>query len=358
ILCPVYEKENVQKLDKQRNLSEALATHSTVTSRPSRKEMGEDQMKEVGVLLTYPFLPYLIESLDRKFTTYKLWELQNREAFLAEHSHSIRGVACNTKAGMTAELIDALPHLEIVVTNSVGLNNVDLDKCRERNIAVANTPDVLTDDVADLAMALMLDSLRHISAADRYVRHQSWHHKGDYKLTTKLSGKRVGIVGLGRIGSAIAKRAQAFGCSIAYYSRSKKPDVPFMYHSNVIDLAASSDVLVVACSLTKDTHHIVNKSVLDALGTKGTLVNVGRGALVDEKELVKALVEGRIQGAGLDVFENEPHVPQELYNLENVVMVPHMGCATWETTKAMADLIVGNLEAHFSKKPLLTPVPL
>ncbi|XP_059069936.1 hydroxyphenylpyruvate reductase-like [Cryptomeria japonica] len=320
--------------------------------------MGEQKLKQAGVLITYLSMPYLIESLDRKFTTYKLYESHDREAFLTQHSQSIRGVVCGRKDGINAHMIDALPCLEIVATSSVGFDKVDLAKCRQRNIAVVYTPDVLTDDVADLTIALMLDALRQISASDRYVRQGLWQSKGDYKLTCKLSGKRVGIVGLGRIGSAIAKRAQAFGCSIAYYSRSKKPDVPFMYHSNVIDLAASSDVLVVACSLTKDTHHIVNKSVLDALGTKGTLVNVGRGALVDEKELVKALVEGRIQGAGLDVFENEPHVPQELYNLENVVMVPHMGCATWETTKAMADLIVGNLEAHFSKKPLLTPVPL
>ena len=173
----------------------------------------------------------------------------------------------------------------------------------------------------------------------------------------QLSGKRVGIVGLGRIGSAIAKRAEAFGCSIAYYSRSKRPDVSFMYHSNVLDLAASSDVLVLACSLTKDTQHIINKSVLDALGTKGTLVNIGQGVLVDEKELVKALMEGRIHGAGLDVFENEPHVPEELYSLENVVLVPHIGNATWETRKAMADLVVANLVSHFLEQPLLTPVP-
>lgn len=316
-----------------------------------------EELKGVGVLVTYPILPYLTESLDRKFTIYKLWEAEHRDAFLAQYAHSIRGVACNGSDGIDAQLIDALPHLEVVATNSVGLNKVDLNKCRERNIAVAHTPDVVTDDVADLAIALMLDTLRHISAADRYVRQGLWPIKGDYKLTSKLSGKRVGIVGLGRIGSAIAKRAVAFGCSIAYHSRSKKPDVPFSYHSNVVDLAVSSDILVVACPLTKETHGIINKSVLDALGKKGTLVNIGRGALVDEKELVKALVEGRLGGAGLDVFENEPNVPEELFSMENVVLLPHVGTATWETRMAMADLVVGNLEAHFSKKPLLTPAP-
>lgn len=316
-----------------------------------------EELKGLGVLVTYPILSYLIESLDRKFTIFKLWEAENREAFLAQHAHSIRGVACNGSDGIDAQLIDVLPHLEVVATNSVGLNKVDLNKCRERNIAVAHTPDVVTDDVADLAIALMLDTLRHISAADRYVRQGFWPLKGDYKLTSKLSGKCVGIVGLGRIGSAIAKRAEAFGCSIAYHSRSKKPDVPFSYHSNVVDLAVSCDILVVACPLTKETHGIINKSVFDALGKKGTLVNIGRGALVDEKELVKALVEGRLGGAGLDVFENEPSVPEELFSMENVVLLPHVGTATWETRMAMADLVVGNLEAHFSKKPLLTPAP-
>lgn len=264
--------------------------------------MAEQQVKQAGVLITYNPISYLIESLDIKFQTHKLYEAHDREAFFAEHSQSIRGVVCGGHDGINAQMIDALPCLEIVAVNGVGIDKVDLAKCKQRNIAVTNTPDVLTDDVADLAIALMLDALRQISAADRYVRQGLWQSKGDYKLTCKLSGKHVGIVGLGRIGSAIAKRAEAFGCSIAYYSRSQKPNVSFTYHSNVIDLAASSDILVVACSLTKDTRHIINKSVLDALGAKGTLVNIGRGALVDEKELVKALLEGRIQGAGLDVL--------------------------------------------------------
>eukprot|EP01018_Ginkgo_biloba_P011972 Gb_37290 [translate_table: standard] len=171
-----------------------------------------------------------------------------------------------------------------------------------------------------------------------------------------LSGKRVGIVGLGRIGLAIAKRVEAFGCSIAYHSRTKKADVSFTYYSNIVELAASVDILVVACSLTKETHHVIDQSVLAALGRKGTLVNIGRGSLVDENELVKALIEGRLGGAGLDVFEDEPNVPEQLFNMDNVVLLPHVGTATWETRRAMADLVVGNLEAYFLKKPLLTPV--
>ncbi|KAK8939851.1 Hydroxyphenylpyruvate reductase [Platanthera guangdongensis] len=198
--------------------------------------------------------------------------------------------------------------------------------------------------------------MRQICDADRFLRSGAWKIKGGYRLTSKFSGKRVGILGLGRIGEAIAKRAEAFNCSISYHSRSEKPNTNYKYYPNPVDLASNSDVLVVACALTEETRHIVNKEVIDALGPKGVLVNISRGPQVDEPELVKALVEGRLGGAGLDVFENEPHVPEELLGLENVVLVPHVGSGTVETRKAMADLVLGNLEAHVLGKPLLTPV--
>lgn len=311
--------------------------------------------KKIGVLMVYPIMPYLLEALESSYRVYKPWEADDKQAFLAENSDSIQAVVCGTSAGANAELIDSLPNLEIVSTFSVGLDKVDLVKCKEKKIAVTNTPDVLTEDVADLSIGLMLCTLRQICAADRYVRRGMWP-KAEYKLTTKLSGKNVGIVGLGRIGLAIAKRAEAFGCKIAYHSRSDKPEINFNYFSSIVDLAASSDVLVVACPLTKETYHVIDQSVIDALGPKAILVNIGRGPLIDEKELVKALVEGRLGGAGLDVYENEPHVPKELFDLDNVVLLPHVGSATWETRKEMADLVIGNLEAYFSKKPLLTPV--
>ncbi|MBA0800220.1 hypothetical protein Gohar_010668, partial [Gossypium harknessii] len=171
-----------------------------------------------------------------------------------------------------------------------------------------------------------------------------------------FSGKSVGIVGLGRIGSAIAKRAEAFNCSISYHSRSKKPNTNYKYYSNIVDLAADCQILFVACALTEETHHIINRKVIDALGPKGILINIGRGAHVDEPELVSALLEGRLGGAGLDVYENEPNVPEQLFSLENIVLVPHVGSDTEETSKAMADLVISNLEAHFKCKPLLTPV--
>lgn len=173
---------------------------------------------------------------------------------------------------------------------------------------------------------------------------------------SQFSGKSVGIVGLGRIGSAIAKRAEAFGCSISYHSRSEKPESNYKYYSNINDLASNCRILFVACSLSKETHHIVNGEVIDALGPKGIIVNIGRGALIDEPELVSALLEGRLAGAGLDVFEHEPKVPVELLGLENVVLQPHVGSDTFETSIAMSDLVIKNLEAHFQNRPVLTPV--
>ncbi|KAI7725727.1 hypothetical protein M8C21_016606, partial [Ambrosia artemisiifolia] len=253
------------------------------------------------------------------------------------------------------DLIDSLPALEIISSFSVGLDKVDLEYCKEKGVRVTNTPDVLTDDVADLAIGLVLATLRRICEADRFVRGELWK-KDEFKMTMKFSGKKVGIVGLGRIGTAIAKRAESFNCTISYHSRSEKPELIYKYFSSVIKLAANCDILVVACALTEETRHIINREVINALGPKGVLVNIGRGAHIDEPELVSALVEGRLAGAGLDVFEHEPHVPEELFGLDNVVMLPHVASSTVETEIAMADLVVANLEAHFLKKPLLTQV--
>ncbi|KAK1265263.1 Hydroxyphenylpyruvate reductase [Acorus gramineus] len=313
-------------------------------------------MGALGVLLTYPMNPYLEEELDKRFKLFRLWESPNKKDFLRSNSASIRAVVGNSNVGADAETIDALPRLEIVSSYSVGLDKVDLKKCKEKGVRVTNTPDVLTEDVADIAIGLALAVMRRIPQADGYVRAGNWKATGDFRLTTRFSGKTVGIVGLGRIGMAIAKRAAAFGCPISYYSRTEKPETNFKYHPTIIELASNCNVLVVACPLTEETHHIVNRDVMDALGPKGVLVNIGRGSHVDEPELVKALVEGRLGGAGLDVYEEEPHVPEELFGLENVVLLPHVGSGTLETRKVMADLVLGNLEAHVQNKPLLTPV--
>eukprot|EP00257_Ricinus_communis_P003644 XP_002516029.2 uncharacterized protein LOC8274481 [Ricinus communis] len=313
-------------------------------------------MESVGVLMTCPpIYPYLIEQLEKRFTLYQFQNVPDKTQFLNSHKNSIRAVVGNAGFGADAELIDQLPKLEIVSSYSVGLDKVDLAKCKGKGIRVTNTPDVLTDDVADLAIGLMLAVLRRLCESDRYVRSGQWR-KGDYKLTTKFTGKSVGIIGLGRIGMAIAKRAEAFSCPISYFARSEKPDMKYKYYPSVVELAANCQILVVACALTEETHHIVNREVINALGPKGVLINIGRGPHVDEPELVSALLEGRLGGAGLDVFEDEPNVPEQLFSLENVVLLPHVGSGTVETRTAMADLVVGNLEAHFLNKPLLTPV--
>ncbi|KAF2323425.1 hypothetical protein GH714_035389 [Hevea brasiliensis] len=209
----------------------------------------------------------------------------------------------------------------------------------------------------------MLAVLRRLCESDRYVRGDKWK-KGDYKLTTKacICGPRwfywevSCIIGLGRIGMAIATRAEAFSCPISYYARKERRDVKYKYFPSVVELAANCQILVIACALTEETRHIVNRVVMNSLGPKGVLINIGRGPYVDEPELVSALLEGRLGGTGLDVFEDEPNVPEQLFGLENVVLLPHVGSGTVETRKAMADLVVGKLEAHFLNKPLLTPV--
>ncbi|CAL9175066.1 unnamed protein product [Musa hybrid cultivar] len=315
-------------------------------------------MESLGVLLTARIDPYLEAELDRRFKLFRLWELPpaQRREFLRENAEAIRAVVGSPALGADAEMIDLLPRLEIVANFGVGLDKVDLRRCRDRGVRVVYTPDVVTDDTADLAIGLAIAAMRRICDSDRYLRDGSWKGKGDYKLTSKFSGKTVGILGLGRIGQAVAKRAEGFGCPICYCSRSEKRHTNYKYYPSVLELAANCQVLVVACPLTEETHHIINREVIDALGPKGVLVNVGRGPHVDECELVSALLDGRLGAAGLDVFEHEPHVPEQLFGLDNVVLVPHIGTDTLETSKAMADLILENLEAHVSNRPLLTPV--
>ncbi|KAK7349186.1 hypothetical protein VNO77_06353 [Canavalia gladiata] len=313
------------------------------------------KMGSIGVLLVAQVVPYLEQELDKRYKLFRIWDYPQKEQLLSHHTSSIRAVVGASGAGADAELIEALPKLEIVSSFSVGVDKIDLEKCKEKGIRVTNTPDVLTDEVADLAIGLMLALLRRICECDRYVRSGKWK-QGEYKLTTKFSGKTVGIIGLGRIGTAIAKRAEGFNCSISYYSRTEKRDSKYKYYPSVVELASNCNILVVACPLTEETHHIVNREVINALGPKGFLINIGRGKHVDEQELVSALLEGRLGGAGIDVFENEPYVPEELFGLENVVLLPHVGSATVETRTAMADLVLGNLEAHFLGKPLLTPL--
>ncbi|KAK6251217.1 hypothetical protein SCA6_005222 [Theobroma cacao] len=278
------------------------------------------------------------------------------DSFLSRHANSIRALITVGPTPVTAEFLNLLPCLGLVVGTSAGLDHIDLPACRSRGIAVTNASAAFSEDVADCAVGLLIDVLRRISSADRFVRGRMWPAKKEYPLGFKLRGKRVGIVGLGSIGSEVAKRLSAFDCSIAYSSRKKKPSVPFPFYANVGDLASNSDVLILCCALTEETTHIVNKDVMIALGKQGVIINVGRGYLIDEKDLVQCLVRGEIGGAGLDVFENEPNVPKELLGLDNVVLSPHRAVMTPESFEALLQLTVANLKAFFSNKPLLSVV--
>ncbi|KAF8028244.1 hypothetical protein BT93_E0987 [Corymbia citriodora subsp. variegata] len=254
-------------------------------------------------------------------------------------------------------MLRQLPKVRLVVNTSVGLNHINLAECWRRGIAITGAGDTKSEEVADLAIGLLIDVLRKVSASDRYVRRGSWSSKGEFALGLKLGGKRVGTVGLGRIDLEVAKRVEAFGCAVSYNSRKKKPCVSYPFYSDVCELAANCDVLMICCGLNEQTHHMITREVLLALGTpEGVIVNIGRGPIIDEKEIVQLLVQGELGGAGLDVFENEPNVPEELLGLDNVVLSPHVVDLTRETVSSLCDLIVGNLEAFFSNKPLLSPV--
>lgn len=266
-------------------------------------------------------------------------------------------VAVAGGGGIDGATIDALPDLELIALCSVGYDAVDMDKLRARGIRLTNTPDVLTDDVADLAIALMLALYRRIPAADAYVRQGDWAAKGPAPLAHRASGRRIGILGLGRIGRAIAARAAPFAAEIVYHSRKPVAGAPWRYAESPEALAAAVDILIVATPGGSATAKLVNRAVLDGLGPDGVIVNIARGSVIDEPALVAALVEGRIAGAGLDVFADEPHVPAELLALENVVLMPHQGSATIETRTAMGQLTLDNVAAYFAGRPLLTPVP-
>ncbi|KAK1677199.1 hypothetical protein QYE76_038047 [Lolium multiflorum] len=261
-------------------------------------------------------------------------------------------------APVTAEYLARLPALELVAGTSVGVDHVDLDTCRSRGLSVTNAGPAFAVDSADYAVGLVVAVLRRVASADAYVRRGRWAADGDYPLATKVSGKRVGIVGLGNIGSRVARRLAAFGCAVSYHSRSPKPSSPYTFVPALLDLAAGSDVLVLSCALTDETKHMVNREVMEALGKDGVLINVGRGGLVDEPELVRCLRDGVLGGAGLDVYANEPAVPPELFGMDNVVLSDHRAVITPESIRGALEVVTANLDAFFSGRPLVSPVQL
>lgn len=299
--------------------------------------------------------PMLLEPLHAAYVVHERLHEADPEAFKKIASH-IRGIAANGESKIDAELLKQLPALEIIAVMGVGYDGVDVAAAKARGIVVTHTPGVLNDDVADLAMALMLTWARQVVRADRFVRDGQWPTSA-FPLGRRVSGARLGIVGMGRIGQAIALRAAAFGMQIAYTARSAKADVSLPYLSTPVALAAQSDFLVVITPGGAETRKLIDASVLAALGPKGCLVNVARGSVIDEAALIAALQAGTIAGAALDVFENEPHVPQALREMDNVVLTPHIGSATNDTRQAMANLTLSNLKAHFAGNTLPSPVP-
>ena len=277
-------------------------------------------------------------------------------AAIAAMAPNVRAIAASGESKVPGALIAQCPKLEIISVMGVGYDGVDVAAAKARGVMVTHTPDVLNDEVADTAIGLMLCAARQLPAADRYVRAGQWLN-GPMPLARKMSGARLGLVGMGRIGKSIAQRALAFGMAIAYTARSAKAELPYRFLPSAEALAAEVDFLVVITPGGAGTKHLVNAAVLKALGKKGVLVNVARGSVVDEAALIAALQAGELGGAALDVFENEPRVPQALIDLPQVVLAPHIGSATLETRQAMAGLALDNLRLHFAGQPVKTPVP-
>ncbi len=299
--------------------------------------------------------PIYLDALHASYTVHDRLHETDPAAF-DRIAPQVRAIAASGESKVPAALMARLPALKLVSVMGVGYDGVDVAVAQERGVMVTHTPDVLNDEVADTAIGLMLCAARQLPAADRHVRAGQWLN-GPLPLSRKMTGARLGIVGMGRIGKAIAQRAQAFSMPVAYTARNAKPELPYAFFASAAELAAQSDFLVVITPGGAGTRKLIDAAVLHALGPKGILVNVARGSVVDETALVAALQSGALGGAALDVFEDEPRVPQALIDMPHVVLAPHIGSATKETRQAMADLALNNLARHFAGQPLLTPVP-
>lgn len=316
-------------------------------------------MEKPHVLQVGPYPEWDQGPLDAAFAMHRLWEAADKAAFLAETGPRVRAIATRGDLGADAAMIAACPALQMIAVFGVGYDAVHLPSCRARGIAVTNTPDVLTDDVADAAVAMMLAVTRGVVAGDAWVRSGNWATKGMFPLKRKVTGKRAGVLGLGRIGAAIARRLEGFGMDIAYSARSPKAGAErWAFVPDAVALAEWSDVLFVSLAATADTRHIVNARALQALGPEGTLVNISRAANVDETALLDALEQGYLGAAALDVFEGEPHLNPRFLTAPNILLQPHFGSGTVETRRAMGQLMRDNLTAYFAGRPLPTPVPL
>ena len=297
---------------------------------------------------------YFVSLADKNFNTFKLWTKENEDHYLSEIKTEVDAIAVMGGYKITPELMKGMPNLKIIACYGVGYDAIDINCAKSLGIKVTNTPEVLNDEVADTAIALMLCVYKKIVTADNFARNNSWA-KGEFPLTKKFTGTKLGIVGMGRIGKAIAKRAEAFDCEISYHSRNKK-DVKYKYYSDLNILAKDVDTLCVITPGGKETEKLINKEILSSLGKNGVLVNVARGSVIDQDELIHFLENNLILAAGLDVYINEPNIPSELINLENTVLLPHIASGTVETRNAMGQLVFDNIENYFQNKPLISEV--
>ena len=300
--------------------------------------------------------PFVVDRLKKDFTLHDFVNPADPDKLLDEVGPRIRGIVAGGMKGPNANLINRLEKLEIIASMSVGFDATDVVAAQARGVMVTHTPEVLTGDVADLVMTFILMAPRRIGEAERFLRQGKWLG-GRMDLGATVRGKRLGILGLGRIGRAVARRAEVFGLHIAYHDIKPMGDLAYRSYPSLLDLAEASDMLLVACEGGQATRGLVGGAVLDALGPAGFLINAARGTIIDQAAMVAALREGRIAGAALDVFDGEPNVPAELMAMENVVLTPHIASSTHETRRAMGDLVYDNLRAHFDGNPVLTPVP-
>jgi lactate dehydrogenase-like 2-hydroxyacid dehydrogenase len=307
------------------------------------------------VVLFGPAKPTIVKGLETACAVYKAVDANDRDAFIAEHGR-VRAIAC-AQGQMSADLLERFPKLEIVSSFGVGYDNVDVKYAAAHNIIVTNTPEVLTEEVADTALGLLLCTVRELPQAERYVRAGKWVERGYPLSKATLRNRTVGMVGMGAIGQAIARRLEAFGVPVVYHTRQPRPELSFRHYPKLVDMARDVDTLMVIVPGGAATANMINAEVLDALGPNGILINMARGSVVDEPALIKALKDKRIMAAGLDVYVKEPQVPQELIAMENVVLFPHLGSASVHTRDKMDQLVVDNILAWTAGKPPLTPVP-
>ena len=313
-------------------------------------------MHQTPLLQNGPLLPWLEDQLAQRFDVVKLPPGDNL-AWLRQNGARFTAAVTSAKFGFARDIVDALPNLKVISSFGVGYETFDLAQMRSRGIQVGYTPDVLNDCVADTAMGLVINVARRNAQADRFVREGRWL-QGHFPLTTRVSGKKLGIVGLGRIGKVVARRASGFDMEIRYHNRKPVEGVDYGYETSLLDLARWADFLVVVAAAGESSRGLISAEVLDALGPEGFLVNVARGSVVDEKALVQALKDKRIAGAGLDVYEDEPNVPPELFALDNVALLPHVASNTHETRRAMAQRVLDNLDGWQKTGTVPVAVPL